>query len=227
MPAASASVSEANRHAAPVPIGRLLGRKGRITTTTAGGHERDRDAVGDRADHVTRAVGQRAADLAARPAEVEHAGEEDAHRDEEEADQVELALFEDGQAQPQARAPATGGLAPARLAGRRLAGRRCLAAPGLGHERYPFDTHGNAPSAGRNRPVLVLAASARNLDDGGHADRRRRVPRGPVAGRHGPHRGVLHRPAPRPRPVRDRAGRVQRRPVAHLAAACASSRTAP
>ena len=33
VPAASASVSEANRHAAPVPIGRLLGRKGRSTTT--------------------------------------------------------------------------------------------------------------------------------------------------------------------------------------------------
>ena len=64
--------------------------------------------------------------------------------------------------------------------------------------------------------MLVLAASARNPDDGGHADRRRRVPRHAVAGRHGPHRGVLHRPAPRPRAVRDRAGRVQRRPVARL-----------
>ena len=111
------------------------------------GHQRGGHDVGDHADEVAEAVGQRPADLAPVPVAVEDERQEHAQRDEREPDEVQLALLEHGQAQPQ-----PGAVAPRRAALRgllrrlpgSLATRSSCARPSRLH---PFDGHAGDPAA--------------------------------------------------------------------------------
>ena len=76
----------------------------------AGGEQRHRREVADPAEQEEDAVGQRLADLAAGPAEVEDAREEGRERDQAEADQVPLALIELGQPERRPGSPGSAAL---------------------------------------------------------------------------------------------------------------------
>ena len=121
MPAASASASAREQAAArPVRSGRTAGRTGRATTQRARHDERDRHDVGDPAHEEAQGVAVRPSPTwPPSHAEVDDEGEEDAERDEPEADQVEVALLE-----PRRPRPAAAGTGRRATRGRRLLGRR-------------------------------------------------------------------------------------------------------
>src|SRR6476620_7407765 len=85
------------------------------------GDQRGRHDVRDHADEVAEAVRERSTDLTPVPVPVEDECQEHPERDQREPDDVQLALLEHRQAQPQARAVAAGGAAlrglPRRLPG--------------------------------------------------------------------------------------------------------------
>jgi hypothetical protein len=101
------------------------GQHGPHDEDRAGGEQRNRHEVVDGADQVAQPLDERGAALASLPPEVHEEGEEDGERDQSEADEVPVALLEDGQ-------PA----APRRRRRRGAAGAR-LAACGGGHASAP------------------------------------------------------------------------------------------
>ena len=74
------------------------GQRGPQDEQDAGGHERHRRRPRDAADAPREPVDDRLARLAPLPAQVEREGEEDADGHQAEADEVQVALLEDGQA---------------------------------------------------------------------------------------------------------------------------------
>jgi hypothetical protein len=93
-----------------------------MTSRTPGGHERDRRRPATRPTAHVRPVDDRLAGLAPVPAQVQREGEEHAGGHEAEADEVEVALLEDGQPRRpgQRRAVRAGLLAALRGRGHRL-----------------------------------------------------------------------------------------------------------
>ncbi len=162
VPAASASVSAANRHSAPARNGRTAGSTGRRTnsapaaTIVTGTRQRDLP------DEVGEAVGRGLPGGAAVPAEVDGKGEEDPDRDEAEADQVEVALLEQRHAHRVDR-PRAGTRLGLRLA---LGAGGCgLAGSGHGRRQLPSTAPRSLLPAQPRRRALLRRRILRRLED--------------------------------------------------------------
>src|SRR5829696_3644547 len=95
------------------------------------GEHQHRRAVGHAADHEQHRAGERLPHLAARPVEVEDAGEEGGEGDETKPDQIPVALLQDRQVEIGPPRPSGRAALPARLARHKACIRRNSAAPSL------------------------------------------------------------------------------------------------